>query len=76
MRLLLTTVFVSLSLAAQSPAPKPQSPPQAPPTAVVGKAAPHFRLNDQTGSLTKFGGESKNKNWTVLAFYPKASTGG
>ena len=76
MRLLLTTLFVSLTLAAQSPTPKPQPKPQATPTATIGKAAPHFRVNDQTGSLTKFGGAAENKNWTVLAFYPKAATGG
>jgi peroxiredoxin Q/BCP len=40
----------------------------------VGKAAPTFRLNDHTGKLTTVGGTSKT--WTVLAFYPKAMTGG
>lgn len=43
-------------------------------TAVVGKAAPAFRLNDHLGKLAKVGGESEN--WTVIAFYPKAMTGG
>ncbi|MAG55279.1 MAG: hypothetical protein CMJ83_03225 [Planctomycetes bacterium] len=38
----------------------------------VGDAAPAFRLNDQYGAAHAF----PPKAWSVLAFYPKASTGG
>ncbi len=51
---------------------KPDKPSTA--TAVVGKAAPAFRLNDHLGKLVKVGG--KSENWTVIAFYPKAMTPG
>jgi peroxiredoxin Q/BCP len=40
----------------------------------VGKPAPSFRLNDQEGVAQAIGG--KGERWTVLAFYPKAMTGG
>lgn len=45
-----------------------------PATAVVGKAAPTFTLNDHTGAKVAVGGESKT--WQVIACYPKAMTGG
>lgn len=44
------------------------------PAARVGAAAPSFRLNDHDGELQEVGGE--HAQWTVLAFYPKALTGG
>ncbi|MCR9245063.1 MAG: hypothetical protein NXI31_08520 [bacterium] len=56
----------------QDPAPTPAKKPA--PAIAVGKPAPAFRLNDDGGRLTKVGG--KTANWTVLAFYPKASTPG
>ena len=40
----------------------------------VGDPAPKFVLNDQDGDLVAIGGESEE--WVVLAFYPKALTGG
>ena len=40
----------------------------------VGHPAPAFRLNDHNGKIVAFGG--KSESWTVLAFYPKASTSG
>jgi len=46
----------------------------APPRAVVGAAAPTFRLNDEAGKLAAFAGPSER--WSILAFYPKAATPG
>ena len=40
----------------------------------VGTAAPSIRLNDQDGVAQAVGGAAGD--WTVLAFYPKAMTGG
>jgi hypothetical protein len=40
----------------------------------VGKPAPSLRLNDHHGNIVELGG--KRKNWTVLAFFPKAATPG
>jgi hypothetical protein len=40
----------------------------------VGTAAPSIRLNDQDGVAQAVGGAAED--WTVLAFYPKAMTGG
>ena len=40
----------------------------------LGKPAPGFRLNDQTGKAVRIGG--KSETWTVVAFYPKAMTPG
>ncbi len=40
----------------------------------VGKPAPSLRLNDHKGNIVTLGG--KTKNWSVLAFYPKAMTSG
>ncbi|HEX5054185.1 MAG TPA: hypothetical protein VFZ65_20570 [Planctomycetota bacterium] len=72
MRPTMLTVLLCLPLAAQTPAtPAPAATPAVP---EVGKSAPAFRLNDETGAATSVGGPSKT--WTVLAFYPKASTGG
>jgi len=44
------------------------------PRAVVGAPAQAFRVNDHLGQLVAVGGESQR--WSVLAFYPKASTPG
>lgn len=71
MRMLLPALLLCLPLLAQDPSPTPAPKPT---VAAVGEPAPHFRLNDETGAATKVGGASKT--WTVLAFYPKASTGG
>ncbi|MCA8950018.1 MAG: hypothetical protein KDE27_10980 [Planctomycetes bacterium] len=63
------------SLAAQDPpAPPAPAPVQAPARPDVGAIAPTFRLNDDTGAATAVGGAAEH--WTVLAFYPKASTAG
>ena len=40
----------------------------------VGKPAPAFRLNDQTGKAVAVGGEADD--WRVVAFFPKAATPG
>ena len=48
---------------------------EAPAGAEVGKPAPSFQLNDDAGKLVEVGGAA-TKTWTVLAFYPKAMTGG
>jgi hypothetical protein len=44
------------------------------PRAVVGAAAPTFRLNDHAGKLAALGGPSER--WSIFAFYPKAATPG
>lgn len=41
----------------------------------IGRPAPSFRVNDHTGKAVDVGGAA-SKGWTVLAFYPKAMTGG
>jgi len=71
----LKSPFLALALVAlpflwqqEKPVPAPA------PSPVVGKPAPAFRLNDQTGHLVSVGG--KNELWTVVAFYPKAMTPG
>jgi peroxiredoxin Q/BCP len=66
---LLAALLPCLPLLGQEPSPKPESTVPA-----VGKPAPSFRLNDQTGKLVTVGGAAKT--WTVLAFYPKAATPG
>ncbi len=50
------------------------APASAPKMPEVGKSAPALRLNDNTGKIVMLGG--KTKNWSVLAFYPKAMTSG
>ncbi|MFT4538768.1 MAG: hypothetical protein ACI841_002601 [Planctomycetota bacterium] len=40
----------------------------------IGALVPKIRLNDQDGKAVTVGG--KSEVWTVLAFYPKAATGG
>lgn len=74
---LVTTLVLLISLVAPSTAqdrsPRKQS--KAPAATIeVGKPAPAFRLNDHLGKMAKVGGVSKN--WTVIAFYPKAMTPG
>lgn len=66
----LTLSVGALGVANQEPTPKPESKA----TAGVGDPAPAFTLNDQAGSVVTMGGE--REDWTVLAFYPKALTGG
>jgi hypothetical protein len=41
----------------------------------IGKPAPAARLNDHTGVARRVG-PGGPKEWTVLAFYPKAMTPG
>ena len=41
----------------------------------VGAEASGFRLNDQEGKAVRLA-DFRGKNWVVLAFYPKALTGG
>lgn len=74
---LVTTLILMIPLVspstAQDRSPRKQSKtPVA--TLAVGKPAPSFRLNDHLGKMAKIGGASKN--WTVIAFYPKAMTPG
>lgn len=41
----------------------------------VGAEAPDFRLNDHQGNGVRLS-SFRGKSWVVLAFYPKALTGG
>ena len=41
----------------------------------AGAEAPDFRLNDQEGNAVHLS-SFRGKKWVVLAFYPKALTGG
>jgi len=41
----------------------------------VGAEVPDFRLNDHEGKAVRLA-ELGGKGWVVLAFYPKALTGG
>jgi hypothetical protein len=41
----------------------------------VGAVPGAFALNDQEGQVVRLG-QGKDHGWFVLAFYPKASTGG
>ena len=41
----------------------------------VGAEAPDFRLNDQEGKGVRLA-DFRGKRWVVLAFFPKAMTGG
>lgn len=66
--LLLLPLFVLLTANLQGVPTPAQKLPE------VGKSAPALRLNDQTGKIVMLGG--KTKNWSVLAFYPKAMTPG
>ncbi|MEM7204401.1 MAG: hypothetical protein AAF628_29345 [Planctomycetota bacterium] len=70
----LTLSVLCIALSAQQPdaAPKPADP--AAPALEIGQPAPAVRLNDQNGNAVEVGGE--RETWTVLAFYPKASTPG
>ena len=70
MKLLLVATALAAPLFLVQDAP----PRDAAPVAEVGKPAPSFRLNDQEGEIQEVGG--KHAQWTVLAFYPKALTGG
>jgi peroxiredoxin Q/BCP len=44
-------------------------------TVEIGKEAPGFRLNDHTGKAVRLE-DFRGKSWVVLAFFPKAMTGG
>jgi hypothetical protein len=46
-----------------------------PPGPEVGKPAPPVRLNDHTGKARRVGAGGE-KEWAVLAFFPKAMTPG
>ena len=41
----------------------------------VGDEVPDFRLNDHEGKAVRLS-DFRGKSWVVLAFYPKALTGG
>ena len=62
-------LLLCLPLTAQAPTPKPPKP-----AVAVGQSAPKFRLNNEQGVATRVGGPTED--WTVIAFYPKALTGG
>lgn len=67
-------LFLALATLALLPmlAPQDKAPAQTRPE--VGKPAPTARLNDHKGAIVAVGG--KQKNWSVLAFFPKAATPG
>ncbi len=54
-----------VSMGVQDPEPTPLA---------AGDAAPKFTLNDQNGQFTSIGADPEG--WTLIAFYPKALTGG
>ena len=66
--LLLASLVALAALVAQDTAKPSAKRPE------IGKPAPAFRLNDQTGKIVALGG--KHPSWTVLAFFPKAATPG
>lgn len=66
------TALGALALAGTLTLGGPQD--KAPAGPEVGKPAPTFRLNDQTGKSVAFGGQGDH--WRVLAFYPKSKTPG
>ena len=68
MRLLALVSIVGVLMFSAQDATKAQKMP------TVGQPAPALRLNDHTGKIAMLGG--KTKNWSVLAFYPKAMTSG
>jgi hypothetical protein len=88
-RWLLSVLYLSSWATAQTPAgqPAPDQPNAQPPRAErqdpqpntpakVGSQAPDIRLNDHTGKLQTITAAGTDGAWTVLAFYPKASTPG
>ena len=62
-QILVASLFLSSALSAQA-----GSFPE------IGKPAPEFTVKDHEGKKVSVGG--KSETWTVLAFYPKALTGG
>ena len=69
MRTGLLALLLCVPTVAQDPTPtKPAA------KVTVGQPAPKFRLNNDQGAATRVGGDSED--WTVIAFYPKALTGG
>jgi peroxiredoxin Q/BCP len=72
MKILALVAFASLLTAFLQDDPKSAG--KAPAMPVVGQPAPLLRLNDHTGKIATVGG--KRERWSVLAFYPKASTPG
>ena len=65
----LLALLLCVPTAGQDPSPQKPTPKVA-----VGQAAPKFRLNNDQGAATRVGGSSAD--WTVVAFFPKALTGG
>ena len=59
-----------LTIAVQDPTPAPG----ADQPLAAGDVAPLFSLNDSKGQLASLGAQPKG--WTLIAFYPKALTGG
>jgi peroxiredoxin Q/BCP len=72
MKFLVLAALAGLLTALVQDDPKSGSKRPVPPT--VGQPAPLLRLNDHTGRIATVGGE--RESWSVLAFYPKASTPG
>ena len=72
--MLKNTMLIALASLALNGALRTQdkAPPQARPE--VGKPAPTARLNDYKGNIVALGG--KQKNWSLIAFFPKAATPG
>lgn len=60
------------TLSFQDQTPEPGETPDKP--LAVGDEAPHFILNDHKGQLANQSTETEG--WTLIAFYPKALTGG
>ena len=66
-----SALLALVALVSQAASPAQGSAPKFP---EVGKPAPDIRLNDHTGKIVTLGGPTKN--WSILAFYPKAMTSG
>jgi peroxiredoxin Q/BCP len=72
MKILTCSALLALvALVSQAASPAQGGAPKMP---EVGKPAPAIRLNDHTGKIVTLGGPTKN--WSILAFYPKAMTSG
>lgn len=76
--LLATCVGTALLVAGAAGGARAEDPPQERATMKeiqVGDTPGAFALNDQEGQAVRLG-DGKGHGWFVLAFYPKASTGG